>query len=63
LDALASDRPIAFAVGPEGGLSEEELALAQDAGWHIASMGPLVLRTETVGAAVLGAVRVYSTPT
>jgi 16S rRNA (uracil1498-N3)-methyltransferase len=60
LEALAGRAAIAFAVGPEGGLSAQELAQAEDAGWRIASLGALVLRTETVAAAVLGATRVYS---
>ena len=51
----------AFAAGPEGGLDEEEVGLARDAGWVIASLGTFVLRTETVAAAVLGAVRVLGT--
>jgi 16S rRNA (uracil1498-N3)-methyltransferase len=59
-EALAAGRPLAFACGPEGGLDAAEVARARDAGWTIASLGPLVLRTETVAAAVLGAVRVAS---
>jgi 16S rRNA (uracil1498-N3)-methyltransferase len=58
LEALASDAPLAFAVGPEGGLTEAEIAAAARAGWQAASIGALVLRTETVAAALLGAVRV-----
>ena len=42
-------------IGPEGGLADEELAEAARAGWQTASLGPFVLRTETVAAAVLGA--------
>lgn len=60
--ALASDASLAFACGPEGGLTEDEVALAQTRGWVIASLGPLALRTETVAAAVLGAVRVWGSP-
>jgi 16S rRNA (uracil1498-N3)-methyltransferase len=58
--ALAGGGPIAFAVGPEGGFSEEEAALAQARGWKALSIGPFILRTETVAAAVLGAVRVWT---
>lgn len=61
LSALASNDGIAFACGPEGGLEDREVDEARAAGWTIASLGPLALRTETVAAAVLGAVRVFST--
>jgi 16S rRNA (uracil1498-N3)-methyltransferase len=38
-----------FAVGPEGGLSEGEVAALHARGWSAASLGPRVLRTETAG--------------
>ena len=60
LRALSSHVPIAFACGPEGGLEQEETEEAHSAGWSLVSLGNLVLRTETVAAAVLGAVRVWS---
>jgi 16S rRNA (uracil1498-N3)-methyltransferase len=60
LDALTRHAPLAFACGPEGGLEEAEVDEARSAGWRIVSLGPFVLRTETVAAAVLGAVRVWS---
>jgi 16S rRNA (uracil1498-N3)-methyltransferase len=56
--ALASDAPLAFAAGPEGGLTLQELEAAERAGFRVVSLGPFVLRTETVPAAVLGAARV-----
>lgn len=58
VDAITRDGGLAFAIGPEGGLTDEELSEASTAGFVTASFGPLVLRTETVAAAVLGAVRV-----
>jgi 16S rRNA (uracil1498-N3)-methyltransferase len=58
-EALAAQRPMAFAVGPEGGFSDEEAQLAEARGWLLSSLGPFILRTETVAAAVLGAVRVW----
>jgi 16S rRNA (uracil1498-N3)-methyltransferase len=57
--ALASGVALAFAVGPEGGLSKSEVALAEEAGFSIVSLGDLILRTETVAAAVLGATRIF----
>jgi len=38
-------------VGPEGGLSEEELAAALGAGFARVKLGPLILRTETAAIA------------
>lgn len=51
---------LAFAIGPEGGLTPSEVRLAADKGFSPASLGSFVLRTETVAAAVLGAVRVLA---
>ncbi len=51
---------LAFLIGPEGGITEDEVRRAEEAGWAAVSLGPFVLRTETVAAAVLGAVRVLS---
>lgn len=49
------DRLFLF-VGPEGGFSEEEAALAGELGARIASLGPRILRTETAPIAALSAV-------
>ena len=38
---------LVLAVGPEGGFCDEELALADAAGFRAVGLGPLVLRTET----------------
>jgi 16S rRNA (uracil1498-N3)-methyltransferase len=51
---------LAFAIGPEGGLTSDEIEIAIGKGWLPASLGPFVLRTETVAAAVLGALRVLA---
>lgn len=59
-DALARGSSLAFACGPEGGLTLEEVDMARSHGWTVVSIGPLVLRTETVAAAVLGATRVWA---
>jgi len=59
LRALASDwsvgSPIAILIGPEGGLSAEEVSESARAGFVAVSFGDLVLRTEIAGTAVLGA--------
>jgi 16S rRNA (uracil1498-N3)-methyltransferase len=60
LEALSRNAPLAFACGPEGGLEPREVEEAAARGWIAASLGPLTLRTETVAAAVLGAVRIWS---
>ena len=44
-------------VGPEGGLSEQELALAAQLGFCGIRLGPRILRTETAAVAVLGAIQ------
>ncbi len=56
-NALPSDPklPIVLVVGPEGGLSDDELALAERAGFTRVRLGPFVLRTELAGAAALAA--------
>jgi len=54
LRALSSERSLVIAVGPEGGFEESEIDLAQSQGFAIVSLGPFILRTETVAAAVLG---------
>ena len=51
---------IAFAIGPEGGLTEAEVEEARVLGYAPVSLGRFVLRTETVAAAVLGAIRILT---
>jgi 16S rRNA (uracil1498-N3)-methyltransferase len=43
---------VAVAVGPEGGFTDEEVALARAAGWRLAGLGPRVLRVETAALAL-----------
>jgi 16S rRNA (uracil1498-N3)-methyltransferase len=38
---------VAIAIGPEGGWTDEEISLATQSGFLAASLGPLILRTET----------------
>jgi 16S rRNA (uracil1498-N3)-methyltransferase len=51
-------RTFVLLVGPEGGLSDEELALAERMGFTRARLGPFVLRTELAATAALGALGV-----
>jgi 16S rRNA (uracil1498-N3)-methyltransferase len=56
LVSLAPERAVCVLIGPEGGFSEEEAALAKGAGFELVSFGSFILRTETAATAVLGAV-------
>ncbi|GAC1351964.1 MAG: 16S rRNA (uracil(1498)-N(3))-methyltransferase [Polyangiales bacterium] len=51
---------VVFVVGPEGGLTLEEVTLAETTGFPARSLGATILRTETVAAAVLGAWRILA---
>lgn len=44
---------LAFLIGPEGGLTDTEVAEAQRAGYQAARLGPRVLRTETAPVVAL----------
>jgi 16S rRNA (uracil1498-N3)-methyltransferase len=57
---LSSKRPLVIAIGAEGGFDLPEIDLARSRGFSIVSLGPFILRTETVAAAVLGAALVLS---
>jgi 16S rRNA (uracil1498-N3)-methyltransferase len=47
---------ILLAVGPEGGWTEDELQIFQNAGWIAASLGPTILRAETAAIAATAVV-------
>jgi len=49
----AKPQTLAFLIGPEGGLSESEVAQAADQGFQPARLGPRVLRTETAPVVAL----------
>ena len=55
LDGRSSDT-VALAIGPEGGWTEDEFGAARRAGFEEASLGNLILRTETAVTACLAAV-------
>lgn len=51
-EALASQSAVGYgavnlAIGPEGGLTQSEVAVAREAGWRLVSLGPRTLRAET----------------
>ena len=43
--------PVRLVIGPEGGLTDGEVAAARDAGAALASLGEGILRTETAALA------------
>lgn len=51
---------ILLIVGPEGGITDEELATLTDAGATAIRLGPTVLRTSTAAAVALGALGVLT---
>ncbi|MGJ8670227.1 MAG: 16S rRNA (uracil(1498)-N(3))-methyltransferase [Oceanococcus sp.] len=59
LDAAAPEnaKALHILVGPEGGLSEHEINLAQRAGLKATGLGPRVFRTETAGLAALSVIQ------
>ena len=48
---------VAFAVGPEGGWTEDELRTFAEAGWASASLGDTILRAETAAIAAMAIIR------
>ncbi len=46
-------KAIVILIGPEGGFSPTEAAMAKETGFHLASLGPNILRTETAAVAAL----------
>ncbi len=51
---LVSQTPVAFCVGPEGGLTDAEVTQLVDAGWSQVSLGPRVLRVEMAALLLAG---------
>ncbi len=52
---VAQSDSLMLVIGPEGGISDEELAALSDAGAKVIRLGPAVLRTSTAAAVALGA--------
>lgn len=46
---------LAIVIGPEGGMSEEEIARMKDANCRSITLGPRILRTETAGLCAMSA--------
>jgi 16S rRNA (uracil1498-N3)-methyltransferase len=57
---LAQANSVMLVVGPEGGISPDEIAALTDAGAVAVRMGPTVLRTSTAAAVALGALGVLT---
>jgi 16S rRNA (uracil1498-N3)-methyltransferase len=57
---LADAGAVLLVVGPEGGISDEELAALTGAGARAVRLGPSVLRTSTAAAVALGAIGVLT---
>ncbi|MFN3879950.1 MAG: 16S rRNA (uracil(1498)-N(3))-methyltransferase [Nitrincola lacisaponensis] len=51
LSGYQPPRSVALLIGPEGGLTDDEVALAKTKGFHPLSLGPRVMRTETAPVA------------
>lgn len=57
LALLAPPAAVAVLIGPEGGLTLDEVAMAKDAGFQVVTLGPRVLRTETAAIVALAIVQ------
>lgn len=55
--AVSLNAPLTVALGPEGGLEDDERSRLSAAGWIPVSLGPTTLRFETAGVAALATVR------
>lgn len=60
LAKVDASQGVAFVIGPEGGLTDDEVRAAESAGLVVRSLGKTILRTETAATAVLGAFRVLT---
>lgn len=63
--SLAGDKmqpAVALLVGPEGGLTAEEVAGAAASGWQVVSLGSRILRAETAALAAVSVVALGAPP-
>lgn len=58
LASLGIERAAQIAIGPEGGFTDDEVALAIQHGWHAVSLGPRILRVETAAIVLATAMSV-----
>jgi 16S rRNA (uracil1498-N3)-methyltransferase len=58
---LPADGDVLLVVGPEGGISSDELTVLREQGAQVARLGPTVLRASTAGAAAISAIGVLTT--
>lgn len=56
-NALDKQNAVTLLIGPEGGLSDTEIAAAKHSGFTAIQFGPRILRTETASAAALAIVQ------
>lgn len=56
ISRCASAGHIRLAIGPEGGLTENEVAVARHQGWRTVTLGPRILRIETAAVALVSLV-------
>ena len=57
LSQIACGEAATIAIGPEGGFSDRDLAVLDQAGFRRITLGPRVLRTETAGLAAIAALQ------
>ncbi len=57
---LADGDQVVVAIGPEGGFAEEEVDLAQAAGWSTIALTSTILRVETAGMAAAACILIGS---
>jgi 16S rRNA (uracil1498-N3)-methyltransferase len=57
LDRCVGQSPVVVLIGPEGGWSDREIALARAHGFESVHLGPRILRTETAAIAVTSIIR------
>lgn len=53
IEGISPGQRVAILIGPEGGFAPEEVALAEQAGFEVVTLGKRILRTETAGMALL----------
>ncbi|OUR65473.1 16S rRNA (uracil(1498)-N(3))-methyltransferase [Methylophaga sp. 42_25_T18] len=51
--SLEKQQDVALLIGPEGGLSEQEIVMVTEQGYQAVSFGPRILRTETASVAAI----------